>query len=510
MSALRNDDAPHSDAGNVEVRKDLGLADATTYEDWKHAALQEDQHSGAAAWRKEDRSSRYDYQAIRRRYNQITALKAADDPHALLFYLNEGIHGNTGGIGKPSLYNRAKFGTKDLVTNYIAELGDAIERVAGVAEADIGFNEKLDFFRRASLCFGRSALMLSGGGALGPFHLGVAKALIEQGLLPTVISGASAGSMVAAMLGTHKDDELLPMIAGRGLLTAFGEFSETTAAEARGNRRLALEDVREAVAAMVPDMTFAEAYEHTGRKINIPVSPAEVHQTSRLMNAVTSPNVLIRETVLASCAVPGVFPAVTLAAKNRLGERVPYVASRKWVDGSISDDLPARRLTRLYGVNHFITSQTNPIVLWAVRDTGFDDSVFSRLIEIQQSAAREWFRAIFPFAIRPIKDIYPLNMYAHMAYSVAMQNYTADINIIPRQRLWDPRKLLSILSGAETLELIREGERATWPKIEMIRNCTLIARTLDRIGDGLEREVGLRAAYVHENRQYLEKDWSPH
>ena len=113
MSALRNDDAPHSDAGNVEVRKDLGLADATTYEDWKHAALQEDQHGGGAAWRKEDRSSRYDYQAIRRRYNQITALKAADDPHALLFYLNEGIHGNTGGIGKPSLYNRAKFGTKD-------------------------------------------------------------------------------------------------------------------------------------------------------------------------------------------------------------------------------------------------------------------------------------------------------------------------------------------------------------------------------------------------------------
>ena len=74
------------------------------------------------------------------------------------------------------------------------------------------------------------------------------------------------------------------------------------------------------------------------------------------------------------------------------------------------------------------------------------------------------------------RRIYPLNMVAHMAYSVAMQNYTADINIIPRQRLWDPRKLLSILSGAETLELIREGERATWPKVEMIRNCTLIAR----------------------------------
>ena len=57
-------------------------------------------------------------------------------------------------------------------------------------------------------------------------------------------------------------------------------------------------------------------------------------------------------------------------AKNTRGERLPYVASRKWVDGSIADDLPAKRLARLYGVNHFITSQTNPVVLWAIRDSG--------------------------------------------------------------------------------------------------------------------------------------------
>ena len=94
-------------------------------------------------------------------------------------------------------------------------------------------------------------------------------------------------------------------------------------------------------------MTFGEAFEHTGRKINISVSPSEVHQSSRLLNAVTSPNVCIREAVMASCAVPGVFPAVTLMAKNARGERLPYVASRKWVDGSIADDLPAKRLARL-------------------------------------------------------------------------------------------------------------------------------------------------------------------
>ena len=39
-----------------------------------------------------------------------------------------------------------------------------------------------------------------------------------------------------------------------------------------------------------------------------------MQQRSRLLNATTSPNALIREAVLASCAIPGMFPAVTLAA----------------------------------------------------------------------------------------------------------------------------------------------------------------------------------------------------
>jgi NTE family protein len=312
------------------------------------------------------------------------------------------------------------------------------------------------------------------------------------------------------MLGTHTDAELRELFDGRSLVLALEELSETSAAEARGSRRLAIEDVRAAVAAMIPDLTFQEAFERTGRKINIPVSPAEVHQTSRLMNAITSPNVYIRETVLASCAIPGVFPPVRLAAKNRFGERQPYVSGRTWVDGSISDDLPAKRLARLYGVNHFITSQTNPLVLWAIRDTGFDDNLLTRFFDIYQSASREWLRATWPFAMRLIGDRYPLNVYARMAYSVAVQDYTADVNIIPRQRFFDPRKLLAILTDEETRELIREGERATWPKIEMIRNCTLVGRTLDRLSDALEADLALRAVHLGDSRKYVEKDWAPH
>ena len=76
-----------------------------------------------------------------------------------------------------------------------------------------------------------------------------------------------------------------------------------------------------------------------------------------------------------------------------------------------------------------------------------------------------------------------------MSYGIATQDYTADINIMPRRRFWNPKKLLSVMSEAETEYLISEGEAATWPKIEMIRNCTRISRTLDGILEPMEQRI---------------------
>jgi len=463
---------------------------ATSYKEWSLAAQAHDERSGAARWRRTDESRRYDYKVIRSRLEEIRGLRAAGDPHELLFFLNEGIHGNMGRMGSSSVYKKAKFGTKDLITNYICELSGALEQVAETPEHIIALPEKLEFFRRASHCFGRSALMLSGAGSLGPFHLGVIKALHEQRLLPSVISGSSAGSLVAAIVGTRENAELEQMLGAEKVLEAFGTVQEEEQAAVPFLRRqLKIEEVRESVAYLIPDMTFQEAFELTGRRINISISPRALHQQARLMNAVTSPNVLIREAVMASCAVPGVFPPVTLAARNAQGQRRPYVPSRQWVDGSVTNDLPARQLIRLYGVNHFITSQTNPIALFTLRDTQSQDNLFSKLWEINQNASREWLKATYPFAMELTKNLYPLNLYTRMAYSVMTQDYTADINILPARRFRDPSKFLAHLSEEETFELIREGEASTWPRIEMIRNCTMISRTLDDILDRLEGEA---------------------
>ena len=41
--------------------------------------------------------------------------------------------------------------------------------------------------------------------------MGFVKALFDQGILPRVLSGASAGSIITSMIGVRTDDELYSM-----------------------------------------------------------------------------------------------------------------------------------------------------------------------------------------------------------------------------------------------------------------------------------------------------------
>ena len=66
---------------------------------------------------------------------------------------------------------------------------------------------RLAFFNETRHSYGRTALLLSGGAALGFYHVGVVKTLMENRLMPRVLGGASAGSIVCAIVGTRTDEE---------------------------------------------------------------------------------------------------------------------------------------------------------------------------------------------------------------------------------------------------------------------------------------------------------------
>ena len=337
---------------------DADLAKAPDYAAWTRAAIAADGKSGMQAWRDADESKHFDYRAIRARLERLRKLSAAGDVKGLLFVLNEGIHGNIDGMGHERLYQKARFGTKRLIEDYVAEVVSALGKIA--AARSIPRDEKRDFFRRAQHCYGRSALLLSGSGSFLYFHVGVVKALWDEGVLPTILAGSSGGSIVAAVVCTRKDAEVGAFLASDKLARADRDPEV---------RRLAPDEVAARLAELIPDLTFQEAYEVSGRHLNVSVAPAEKYQNGRLLNAITAPNVLIREAVLASCAVPGVFPPVMLMARDEAGKRVPYQPDRRWVDGSVTHDIPTKRLERLYGVNHHIVSQANPLALPFATDT---------------------------------------------------------------------------------------------------------------------------------------------
>ena len=184
------------------------MGSATHYSEWLDLAKQHDAQSGAEDWRQEMKSSSYSYREINARCSNLRELLDSNSYREVLYALNEGVHGNMGGMGKPIMYERAKSGTKLLIDEYVKTIANALEFLHTAPESEISLPEKLDFFRRASHCYGRSALLLSGGAGLIYFHHGVVQELIDQNLVPKVISGASAGSIMAAQLGIHTDQTL--------------------------------------------------------------------------------------------------------------------------------------------------------------------------------------------------------------------------------------------------------------------------------------------------------------
>ena len=110
-------------------------------------------------------------------------------------------------------------------------------------------------------------------------------------------------------------------------------------------------------------ITFQEAFERTGRIVNINISASSRgrggHQGGALLlNHLTAPHVLLASAVHASCSLPTVMKSTTLVAKAADGALVPFTrAEEQWIDGSFTADIPRKRLSELFHVTQDIVSQ---------------------------------------------------------------------------------------------------------------------------------------------------------
>lgn len=450
------------------------LDHATTYAEWREIAQELDRLEGVDAWKQDDASDDYDHFLIRERLDEMRRLRAAGEIRHLVHALHEGLHGNLGNITTPTLYGFARVGTKRLIHEYLAEVVRCLDYVCAGDFRDFSEDDKIVFFKRTATSFGRSALLLSGGATLGMFHLGVIKALFSEGLLPRVISGSSAGSIIGGMVGTRTDEQLPDIFDPERLdLAAFERVSLRKVFDTGGVMNPA--QLERCLALNVGEETFTEAFQRTRRIIGVTVSAAEAHQQGRLLNYLTAPNVMMNRAILASCAVPGVFPPVQLTARDFQGQVVPYLPSKRWIDGTVYSDLPMLRLARLHNVNHYIVSQTNPHVVPFMLS---DRARRQGLLPLARRVALEAGRGTLRMARDHLQGS-PVRRVADQLNAVIAQRYSGDINILPRH---SPRQLVRMFSNLNARELgqfMREGERATWPSIERIRNQTAISRAFE-------------------------------
>lgn len=453
--------------------KDLERADS--YGQWRELALELDRLEGADAWKQDETSDDYDYLLIRERLRLMRDLRRRGDVRELTFHLAEGLHGNLGNTSSPLLYGYARIGTKRLIEEYVEEAARCLDYVCVGDFPNFSDDEKVLFFKRTGASFGRSALLLSGGATLGMFHLGVIKALWENGLLPRVLSGSSAGSIIAAMVATRSDAQLPAIFDPDGLnLAAFQRVSFVKMFR-HGSTLMDSARLEDCLTANIGEESFVQAFERTRRILGVTVSPAELHQQPRLLNYLTAPNVLVRKAVQASCAIPGVFDPVTLLARDFNGGVVPYMRSKLWIDGSLANDLPLLRLARLHNVNHYIVSQTNPHVVPFLRDNvGRRRGLSNLTSELVKVAGRDVVKVA-----REHLNSYAAGRVVDKLNDILQQRYSGDVTIFPDHT---PRQLMRMLanpSAEDIRQYIQAGERATWPKIERVRMQTRISRAFE-------------------------------
>jgi NTE family protein len=159
-------------------------------------------------------------------------------------------------------------------------------------------------------------LALSGGGARGLAHLGFLKVLEREKIKVDYLSGTSMGSIIAAAYARGMDlsemeNEILQATTTRSMMRLVNVAPPT-----RGF--LEVSKVRAMLTRFIPEsVTFTD--------LNIPLAVCAtdlIHATS-----VTLDKGEVLSAVMASCAVPGIFPSV---------DYPPYTL----VDGGVLNNLP--------------------------------------------------------------------------------------------------------------------------------------------------------------------------
>ncbi|KAI9838539.1 MAG: hypothetical protein M1819_004848 [Sarea resinae] len=476
-----------------------------TYADWVQAAKEMDAHLGNDVWKQDDEYAYYDYKTVRRVVGQMSKLRmrAEADEHGerngvggqkaideLRGLVEACVKNNFVGVENPRLYSETYYGTKNVVQQFIDEVESSVSVLLRTGQ--LTQDEKRMLFKHTYTNFGRSALCLSGGASFAYYHFGVVKALLDADLLPDVITGTSGGALVAALTATRTNDELkallVPALAGR--ITACHDDIQTWVKRwyRTGARFDSIDWARRCSWFCRGSTTFREAYERTGRILNVSCVPSDPHSPTILANYLTSPDCVIWSAVLASAAVPGILNPVVLMKKTRDGTLAPYSFGHKWKDGSLRTDIPLKALNLHFNVNFSIVSQVNPhinLFFFSSRGTvgrpvthrrgrgwrgGFLGSATEQYLKLDLN---KWLKVLRHLELlpRPLGQDWS---------EIWLQRFSGTITIWPKSLPSDFYYILTDPTPQRLARMLHVGQQSAFPKLKFIANRLKVERLIEQ------------------------------
>ncbi len=362
-----------------------------------------------------------------------------------------------------------------------AEDGVRGENMHTTANRDDAAN-RLRLFRALRDSFGSSALCMSGGASNGYYHLGVVKTLLHYDMLPQVITGSSAGSLIGAAVATRTDTELSEFLdQDAGDLASF--FQPIEGGWLDWARRWFRTG-----AAIDPTswhgklhrlcggaVTFREAWQRTGRDFFVCVYDG--FDRTRVLNWRTTPDVLIASAVIASSALPHVIHPQRLQVKTRTGDVVDMEGPDRYCDGSLKHDVPLEQLNRTFSLNcrFTIVSMVEPHILpffyfprgqpgspelfrngHGLRG-GFLPSLAERVLKLD---LQKWLAVLRDLGINP-GNIQGFD-------DAFLQQTWGDVTILAPMRVVDGCNMFSNPSASSMADQVVLGQSSTWPKLCMI------------------------------------------
>ncbi|EPB88490.1 hypothetical protein HMPREF1544_04725 [Mucor circinelloides 1006PhL] len=483
-----------------ENRLLVRLNNAETFDEWQDRAADLDIYLKNDKWRQQPASRVYDSKLIASRLEHLKKAHANEDVDSMTYLLRGVLLRNFGGICDRKLFSHSYLGTKQLIEDYMEEVVSQIEYIETTSDFDA--QAKIKFFSDSRQSFGCSALVLQGGTALALYHIGVVKALNEQGLLPRIISGTAIGAMIAALICIHTDEELPNILQPDGInLSAFSKKGQSGHFKRR--YLMDMKVLQECVRENVGDLTFEEAYARSKRVLNISVSSSRTQEVPQLLNYLTAPNVLIWSAACCSTASVGLFGSCDLMAKDKNGNIVKWISSavkwNHWSETSPAEsEAPLYRLSELFNVNHFIVSQAS---IYAI-------PFIAKAQNLQHETLLHKFAYIVASEFKHrLYQLDQLHLLPHMLRGVIEEKMSGNVNVVPDLALSDFNILFSNPSYQSLAYWILHGERSVWPLIAFIRTRCMIELALDRAvlrlkAMNVEREpVVVRSRFIENKKR---------